>query len=83
LKSRGRLPSPLPHSNKPDVFETEGFIFTRPSLTHYIADRESLQYRGTRVLSGVADKVWRVRIDKQYLLGHLPKAHRDLSANHG
>ena len=50
-------------------FEAEGLIFTRLSLTHYIADRESLQYRGNRVLSRVADKVWQVRIGKKYPFG--------------
>lgn len=75
-QSSGRVP-PI----DPTILSEKGSLFlTRPSLTHYIPDRESVQLRGNRVLGWVADQVLQVRIDRTYTLEGLPKAYQDLES---
>lgn len=51
---------------------------TRPTLVHYIATREDLEWRATDVLGMIASGDLKLRIHKQYPLADAAQAHRDL-----
>jgi NADPH2:quinone reductase len=51
---------------------------TRPTLGHYTATREELEWRAGDVLSWVASGELKLRIHKTYSLADAAQAHRDL-----
>ena len=56
-----------------------GSLFvTRPSLAHYIADRESLEMRSDAVYGALAKGTLRQRIGGRYALADAAQAHSDL-----
>jgi len=56
-----------------------GSLFvTRPSLTHYTADRAELELRAGAVLDAVAAGRLRVRVGARFPLAEAPAAHRAL-----
>ena len=57
----------------------KGSLFiTRPTLGHYIASHEELQYRATDVLTMIATGKVKLRIEHIYPLMEAQQAHRDL-----
>ena len=57
----------------------KGSLFlTRPSLAHYAATREELEWRAGDVLNWIADGQLKLRIDHTYPLAQAADAHRDL-----
>lgn len=57
----------------------KGSLFvTRPTLVHYTATREELEWRASDVLGWIADGELKLRIYKTYPLIEAPQAHRDL-----
>ena len=63
----------------PAVLAQKGSLFlTRPTLFHYIADRESLERRAGDVLSAVAAGRLHVRIGATFPLAQAADAHRAL-----
>src|SRR6202158_1270587 len=59
----------------------KGSLFiTRPTLAHYIASHEELQYRATDVLTMIATGKLKLRIEHIYPLMEAQQAHRDLEA---
>jgi NADPH2:quinone reductase len=57
----------------------KGSLFlTRPSLAHYIADRDELERRSADVLGLVASGKLKLRIEHVYKLQDAQQAHRDL-----
>ncbi|MBW8173034.1 quinone oxidoreductase [Ornithinimicrobium sp. Arc0846-15] len=86
LKPRGTMAlfgaasGPVPPLD-PQMLNAKGSLFlTRPSLAHYVADREELQWRAGEVLEAVASGTLGVRIGQRYALAELGQAHRDLEA---
>ncbi len=58
-----------------------GSLFlTRPSLAHYLATREELEWRAGEVLGAVADGSLEVAIGGRYALGDAPRAYTDLES---
>jgi NADPH:quinone reductase len=53
---------------------------TRPSLAHYIATREELQWRFSELFPLVVSGDIKVHIGAKYKLADAPQAHRDLEA---
>ncbi|MFN2532822.1 MAG: quinone oxidoreductase [Pyrinomonadaceae bacterium] len=53
---------------------------TRPSLAHYIATREDLEWRAGDVLNWISDGKLKLRIHKTYPLSEATQAHQDLEA---
>jgi NADPH:quinone reductase len=51
---------------------------TRPTLAHYIATREDLEWRATDVLGMIARGELKLRIHAKYPLADAAQAHRDL-----
>jgi NADPH2:quinone reductase len=65
----------------PQILNAKGSLFlTRPSLGHYVANREELLWRAGDVLSWLASGRLEVQIDKTYPLEDAPAAHRDLES---
>jgi NADPH:quinone reductase len=63
----------------PIQLSRKGSLFlTRPTLAHYIASREELEWRVTEVLNMIVAGDLKLRIDRTYSLPDAPQAHRDL-----
>lgn len=63
----------------PQLLNRYGSLFlTRPSLGHYIADREELLGRANDLFGWMASGQLDVRIDQRYALGEAAEAHRYL-----
>ncbi len=59
----------------------KGSLFlTRPSLAHYIAKREELEWRATEVMHMIAAGQLNLHIEHIYKLENVQQAHRDLEA---
>ncbi len=57
----------------------KGSLFiTRPTLAHYTATREELEWRANDVLGAIARDELKLRIHKTYPLAEAAQAHRDL-----
>ena len=57
----------------------KGSLFiTRPTLAHYTATREELEWRASEVLGSIASGELKLRIHKSYPLAEAAQAHRDL-----
>jgi len=57
----------------------KGSLFlTRPTLAHYTATREELEWRASDVLGAIARGELKLRIHKTYPLADAAQAHRDL-----
>jgi NADPH2:quinone reductase len=57
----------------------KGSLFiTRPTLAHYTAAREELEWRASDVLGSIARGELKLRINKGYKLEEAAQAHRDL-----
>src|SRR5215213_419966 len=57
----------------------KGSLFiTRPTLAHYTATREELEWRANEVLQSIARGELKLRIHKLYPLAEAAQAHRDL-----
>ena len=63
----------------PGILNGKGSLFlTRPSLAHYAASREELEWRAGDVLNWIAADKLKLRIDRTYPLANAGDAHRDL-----
>jgi len=63
----------------PSVLNTKGSLYlTRPTLAHYIATREELQWRALELFQSVAAGQLTVRIDEVFPLERVVDAHRVL-----
>jgi len=57
----------------------KGSLFiTRPTLAHYTATREELEWRANDVLQAIARRELKLRIHRVYPLAEAAQAHRDL-----
>ncbi len=66
---------------EPNTLNGKGSLYlTRPSLGHYLLNREELLWRATDVLNAVASGALRLRIDRRYPLAEAAQAHRDLES---
>lgn len=86
LKPRGYMvlfgasSGPVPAFD-PMVLGAKGSLFlTRPSLAHYILDREELLHRAGEVLGWVKDGSLQLRIEHVYPLSEAAKAHHELES---
>jgi NADPH2:quinone reductase len=75
-QSSGRIPD-----FDPAMLGKKGSLYlTRPSLFHYIADRESLERRAAEVLDWVSTGELQLHIGDTSALSDAPAAHRRLEA---
>ncbi len=76
----GQASGPVPPLD-PQVLSAKGSIFlTRPTMAHYIATRDELQWRAGDVLGWVASGLVKVRIDSTFPLAEAAEAHRRLES---
>jgi NADPH:quinone reductase len=74
----GGASGPVPPFD-PIVLSQRGSLFvTRPSLIHYVAQREELDQRSGDVFAMIAAGKLKLRISKTYKLEEVQQAHRDL-----
>jgi NADPH2:quinone reductase len=84
LRPRGTMVSFGQSSGKIDKFDVtalsaKGSLFlTRPTIFHYVADRESLLQRSGEVLDWITSGKLKLRIGKAFSLGEAADAHRSL-----
>ena len=63
----------------PIILSQKGSLFlTRPTLLHYTATREELEWRATDVMNMIAQHKLKLRIEHIYKLDQAQQAHRDL-----
>jgi len=63
----------------PQILNRHGSLFlTRPSLSHYLADREELLWRTGDLFEWMAAGRLKVNVDQRYPLAEAPQAHRYL-----
>jgi NADPH2:quinone reductase len=61
------------------ILNQKGSLFlTRPSLTHYIATRQELDWRMNEVFSLIESGALKIHIGQSYKLDDVAQAHRDL-----
>jgi len=76
----GASSGPVPPVD-PRRLQAGGSLFlTRPTLAHYIADREELLERSAAVFDALLDGSLRVRIGGRYALDEVGQAHTDLES---
>jgi NADPH2:quinone reductase len=86
LRTRGTLAlfgqssGPVPPFD-PSILNVKGSLFlTRPSLAHYVHNREELLWRAGAVLNGIEAGTLKMRIDRTLPLAEAAQAHRDLES---
>jgi NADPH2:quinone reductase len=74
----GQASGPVPPFD-PSVLNQKGSLYlTRPSMGHYIADRDELMWRAGEVLGWIAEGKLRLAIDREVPLADAADAHRAL-----
>lgn len=85
LKPRGMMVSfgnasgPVPEVAPLTLSQKGSLYLTRPTLAHYTAKREELEWRASDVFNWIRDGVISVNIHKVYALGQAGEAHDDLA----
>jgi NADPH:quinone reductase len=76
----GQASGPVPPID-PNILNRKGSLFlTRPSLAHYVSDRETLLSRARDVLGWIRSGELKVRAQHVYPLSRAAEAHADLEA---
>ncbi len=76
----GQSSGPVPPFD-PSILNVKGSLFlTRPTLAHYVQNREELLWRAGAVLNGIEGGTLKMRIDRSYPLAEAAQAHRDLES---
>ncbi|MBV9104288.1 MAG: zinc-binding dehydrogenase, partial [Candidatus Eremiobacteraeota bacterium] len=86
LRPRGMLAlfgassGPVPPFD-PQTLNAKGSLFlTRPTLAHYIATREELEWRSRDLFGALRRGTLKLRIGQTYPLEHAARAHTDLES---
>jgi NADPH2:quinone reductase len=78
----GQSSGPVPPFD-PTILNGKGSLYlTRPSLAHYLLNREELLWRAGDVLGWIAQGKLKLRIDRTYPLEQAAEAHRALEGRH-
>jgi NADPH:quinone reductase len=76
----GQSSGPVPPFD-PAVLNAKGSLFlTRPSLGHYVPNRQELEWRAGDVMAWLAYGRIKLRIHRSYPLAEAAQAHRDLQS---
>ncbi|WP_072688758.1 quinone oxidoreductase family protein [Rhodococcus marinonascens] len=74
----GAASGPVPPFDPQRLNAAGSVLLTRPTLRHFIRDREEFNWRAGDVLSALANGTLTVRIGGEYPLERASEAHRDL-----
>ena len=80
MVSYGNASGPPPALNPLELSRRGSLFLTRPTLFHYIAERQELDAAARELFAAVRKGVVRVRIGQRYRLSEAAAAHRDLEA---
>jgi NADPH2:quinone reductase len=76
----GAASGPVPPFD-PQRLQGYGSLFlTRPTLAHYIADRDELLNRAADVFEWIASGTMRISVSQRYRLADARRAHEDLAS---
>jgi len=76
----GAASGPVPPFD-PQRLQGAGSLFlTRPTLSHYVADRDELLNRAADVFDWITSGAMKVSVSHRYPLAHARRAHEDLAA---
>jgi NADPH2:quinone reductase len=76
----GNASGPAP-AIEPLLLNQKGSLFlTRPTLAHYVATRQDLEWRAGDLFRWLAEKRLTLKIDKAYQLADAAQAQRDLES---
>ena len=76
----GQSSGPVPPFD-PQVLNQKGSLFlTRPTLAHYVADRDELVARSTELFDWIRTGVLKIRVHAAYPLAEAAKAHEALES---
>lgn len=76
----GAAGGPVPPVD-PQRLNSAGSVFlTRPTLAHYVANRDELEERASAVLNGAVNGTLDLRVGESYPLAEAAQAHTDLQA---
>ncbi len=76
----GQSSGTVPHFDLNTLNSKGSLYVTRPSLGHYVATREELEWRANDVLGWIAGGRMQIRIDRTFSLKDAADAHRALEA---
>ena len=76
----GGASGPVPPFDPIKLSQKGSLYVTRPTLGHYIATREELEWRASDLMGWVASGKLKINIGQTYPLAQAEKAHRDLEA---
>jgi NADPH:quinone reductase len=76
----GQSSGPVPAFDTAVLNAKGSLLLARPSLTHNVADRQSLEWRTSDLFQWIAEKKLDVRIDSTLPLLEAPKAHERLAS---
>jgi len=86
LKIRGTLvlfgaaSGPVPLFDLQKLNSLGSLFITRPTLAHYVKNREELEYRTRELFEVLSHQIIDIRIFKEYSLSEAAEAHRDLES---
>ncbi|MGW4407766.1 quinone oxidoreductase family protein [Nonomuraea sp. NPDC004702] len=76
----GAASGPVPPLD-PQVLNRAGSLFlTRPTLVHYVAERDELLWRAADLFGWIASGQLRINVSERYPLAEARRAHEDLAA---
>ncbi|MEU1726476.1 quinone oxidoreductase family protein [Actinomadura sp. ATCC 39365] len=76
----GAASGPVPPFD-PQVLNRAGSLFlTRPTLVHYVAEREELLWRAADLFGWISSGQLRINVSERYPLAEARRAHEDLAA---
>jgi NADPH2:quinone reductase len=78
MVSFGNASGPVPPVEPLQLSQRGSLFLTRPSLAHYLATRDELEWRAGDVLRWIVEKKLTLRVDHKYQLADAAQAHRDL-----
>lgn len=76
----GAASGPVPPFDLQRLNAAGSLFVTRPTLAHYVAERDELEWRAGEVLGWVADGSLSVRVDRTYPLAEAAQAYRALES---
>jgi len=76
----GKSSGPVPAFDTAVLNARRSLFLARPSLTHHVADRQSLEWRTADLFRWIAEKKLDVRIDCTVPFREAPKAHERLAS---
>ena len=76
----GAASGPVPPFDLQRLNSAGSLSVTRPTLSHFIADRDELLWRGGEILQAVSEGTLTVHIHKKYSLEQAADAHRDIES---